>query len=136
MDWALEWKNDQHELTRLHIKTAITMENGNILVVARGKPKSVTQQISGLLLEFKVEKDDKGKYKLEPITPVKRIFPSIFCRQLDHIKKVKEKIIITMDTADGDNFEAFSIDTTEGVYRSDNVCQKHSRHIFSEQIIN
>lgn len=41
MEWALEWTAAQHELSRLHIKTAITMENGTIVVVARGKPKNV-----------------------------------------------------------------------------------------------
>ena len=49
---------------------------------------------------------------------------------------VKEKIVVTADTADGDNFEAYSIDTTEGVFRGDKVCQKHVRHIFCEQITN
>ena len=84
------------------------MDNGNIVVVGRGKPKSVAQQITGLIIEFTVSKDPvSGAYTLTPVREKdpKRVFPSIFCRQLDHIKQIKNKIVLVQDTADGDNFD-------------------------------
>ena len=59
-----------------------------------------------------------------------RLFASIFCRQLDFTQKIRDKIVMVQDTADEEAFEAFSIHTTDGVFRIDQVCQKHMRHIF------
>ena len=90
----------------------------------------MTEQISGLILHFKVGKTEEGKYALQH-TATQRVFPSIFCRQLDFAQRVQKKLVITQDTADEEKFEAFSIDLTPNVFRSDGVCQKHFRHIFS-----
>ena len=79
------------------------------------------EQISGLVLHFKVNKDDSNQYKLEHVM-TQRVFPSIFCRQLDFAQRVRNKLVITQDTADEEKFEAFSIDLTPGVFRIDGVC--------------
>jgi len=47
------------------------------------------------------------------------VFPSIFCRQLDFVMKVHDKLVITQDTADEEKYEAFSIDLKN--LRSDRV---------------
>lgn len=73
---------------------------------------------------------DTKKYSLS-LESVQRYFPSIFCRQLDHTKKMKNKIVMVQDTPDEEKFEAFSVDLT--VKRSDGDNQKHFRHIFSHE---
>ena len=130
MPWALQWEQSVHKIDRLHLKTALVLQNKNIAVVARGRTEGMIEQISGLVLHFKVSKDDSNQYKLEHVT-TQRVFPSIFCRQLDFAQRVRNKLVITQDTADEEKFEAFSIDLTPGVFRIDGVCQKHARHIFS-----
>jgi len=51
----------------------------------------------------------EGKYKLD-LEKVERIFPSIFCRQLDHLQACGTNLIMVQDTPDEEKFEAFSID--------------------------
>lgn len=87
----------------------------------------MTEQICGLILHYKVKKEG-GIYSLEPVC-TQRVFPSIFCRQLDFVMKIRDKLVITQDTADEEKFEAFSIDLKN--LRSDRVNQSHFRHIFS-----
>ena len=94
MYWALNCPHSEHEMDRLHIKTGIMLDDGTIAIVARGRLKGMVEQISGLIMHFRVTKNDDGKYALERET-IQRVFPSIFCRQLDFIQKVKSKIILT-----------------------------------------
>ena len=79
MHWALELQQSVHEIDRLHLKTGLVTQNKEIAIAARGRLKNMTQQISGLILFFKVGKTEAGTYSLEHIN-TQRIFPSIFCR--------------------------------------------------------
>mmetsp|Transcript_41711 Transcript_41711/g.54939 ORF Transcript_41711/g.54939 Transcript_41711/m.54939 type:complete len:86 (+) Transcript_41711:696-953(+) len=56
MPWALEWKQSEHKIDRLHLKSAILMQNKNIVIVARGRSEGMIEQISGLALHFQVKK--------------------------------------------------------------------------------
>ena len=42
---------------RLHIKAAITLDDGTIAVVARGRLKGMAEQMSGLIIYFRVTKN-------------------------------------------------------------------------------
>lgn len=115
--WALELQQSTHTIDRLHIKSGIAMDDGSINIVGRGRIQGMVEQIGGIVLNFKVRKDpETGKYSLSH-QRTQRYFPSIFCRQLDHLGKMKNKIIMTQDTPDEEKFEAFSLDL--GVKRSD-----------------
>ena len=130
MYYAMELSAATHKMDRLHVKSAVTLDSGSICVFARGRLDGMVEQISGLLLHFKpIRNAEDGKYRLE-LEKQQRVFPSIFCRQLDFMQKHRSKVIVVQDTADEEKFEAFSIETTDGIFRCDNVCQKHMRHIF------
>ena len=115
--WAMELQQATHTIDRLHIKSGIAMDDGTISVVGRGRIAGMVEQICGVVLNFKVRKDpETGKYSLSH-EGTQRYFPSIFCRQLDHLGKMRNKIVMTQDTPDEEKFEAFSLDLT--VKRSD-----------------
>ena len=106
------------------------MANNKIAVFARGRPKGLSLQVTGLLLLFGVNKVD-GKYKLE-LEDKQRVFPSIFSRQLDHLKVCNNTLIMVQDTPDDmDTFEAYAIETKE--MRRDKVNLKHSKHLFNKE---
>ena len=132
MYWAQELTQQTHQIDRLHLKAGVLQENGDIAIVARGKTHTMKQQIAGLIIYFRVNQGEDGKYKLEHLT-TQRYFPSIFCRQLDHAQVIKNKIVLTQDTANEERHEAFTIDMDPSVKRSDGDNQKHFRHIFSPQ---
>ena len=85
-------------------------------------------QITGLLLVFAVEETD-GKFELK-LESCERIFPAIFCRQLDHVQTSGTNIIVVQDTPDEAKFEAFSIDTSK--LRNDGVNKLHLKHFFNQ----
>jgi len=41
MYWALNWPAVEHEMNRLHVKAGITLDDGTIAVVARGRTKGM-----------------------------------------------------------------------------------------------
>ena len=41
MYWALNWPAAEHEMSRLHLKAGITLKDGTIAVVARGRTKNM-----------------------------------------------------------------------------------------------
>lgn len=85
MTWAMELKQEEHKVDRLHIKGGIALENGDIAIVARGRKEGQVEQISGLIFYFKVNKSaESGAYSLS-LKTIQRVFPSIFCRQLDFV---------------------------------------------------
>ena len=128
--WAMELEQGTHTIDRLHLKSAIVMDDHTISVVGRGRIQGMVEQIGGCILKFRVARDPETfKYRLIHET-TQRYFPSIFPRQLDHLGKMKNKIVMTQDTPDNEKFEAFSIDLD--VKRSDGNNQKHVRHIFEE----
>jgi len=81
MEYAMTLLQTTHKIDRLHLKTAIVQADGTIAVFARGRTEGMKQQISGLILYFKVTQAE-GKYAVE-LAKTQRVFPSIFCRQLD-----------------------------------------------------
>ena len=108
------------------------LDDGRIAIVARGRAENETCQISGLILYYKVVVSETGEYKLA-FDCQQRVFPSIFSRQLDFAAVIKDQIVITIDTADEEKHEAFSISTVPKDFRSDGISQKHFRHIFSDK---
>ena len=82
MYWALNLTQGAHNIDRLHIKTSITLDDGTIAVVARGRLKGMVEQMSGIIMHFRVIKNADGTYALERDS-IQRFLPSIFCRQLD-----------------------------------------------------
>jgi len=85
-------------------------------------------QISGLVLIFGVSKEGE-KYKLT-LDSTEQIFPSIFCRQLDHLQACGTNLVLVQDTPDEEKFEAFSIDMSQ--MRSDGRNKKHCKHFFEK----
>ena len=79
MYWALNCPHSEHEMDRLHIKTGIMLDDGTIAIVARGRLRGMVGFMSGLIIRFRVTKNEDGKYALERET-IQRFYPSIFCR--------------------------------------------------------
>lgn len=105
------------------------LDNGQIVVIARGRPEGMKKQISGLALRFNVVQAENGGYKLEKVEENQLVFPSIFPRQLDFLQNVKDdKLVLVQDTPDEEDFEAFTVDLKR--FRSDGENQWHQRHIF------
>jgi hypothetical protein len=84
MTWALNKPSTEHKIDRFHIKCATVMEDGSIAVVARGRTEGMKMQVSTIILRFDVKFAD-GKWILTMREKVDIAFPTIFCRQLDHI---------------------------------------------------
>ena len=119
---------DDHKIDRLHLKTGMQVDKDTIAVIGRGKPENVKQQIIGLILYFKPEKGEDGKWKIDLVRH-QTVHASVFPRQLDFIQKIRDKLVLTSDTSDEDQFEAFSISMSDRVKRNDGN-QKMLRHIF------
>jgi hypothetical protein len=129
MDWAFTETMETHGIDRLHIKCAVTLPDGTIAVVGRGRPKNLAMQITGLVLIFAVNKNADGKFELK-LQSQERIFPSIFCRQLDHLQSCGTNLIMVQDTPDEERFEAFAIDMSQ--MRKDGVNKLHMKHFFDK----
>ena len=84
MEWALVKKSEDHKIDRFHIKCATVMDDGSIAVVARGRTVGMKMQVSTIILRFDVKFLD-GHWTLHMRNDVAKAFPTIFCRQLDHI---------------------------------------------------
>ena len=54
MYYALNLPEKTHKIERLHVKACITLEDGTIAVVARGRLKGMVEQMSGLILYYRV----------------------------------------------------------------------------------
>ena len=54
MQWALQWPQSEHKMDRLHVKTAIALDDDRIAVLARGRTEGMTIQVSGLVIYFRV----------------------------------------------------------------------------------
>jgi hypothetical protein len=86
MAWALVQKQESHKIDRLHLKCGVTLPDGRIAVLARGKPEGCLQQISGVVLYFQPELTEDGTYKITlQQDGIQRHFPALFPRQLDHL---------------------------------------------------
>ena len=57
MYYALNLPQTAHNIDRLHIKACITLDDGTIAVVARGRLKGMPEQMSGLIMYFRVNKN-------------------------------------------------------------------------------
>ena len=55
MTWALNLSLETHEIDRLHVKAAVTLPDGRIALMARGRnPKLFSEDVSGFILYFNV----------------------------------------------------------------------------------
>jgi len=43
MYWALNWAATEHQMSRLHVKAGVTLEDGTIAVFARGRTNGMIQ---------------------------------------------------------------------------------------------
>ena len=57
---------------------------------------------------------------------VAKAFPTIFCRQLDHVQRVGEKILVVNDTSQEENFAIMNIQTK--TLRRDREHIMHTEH--------
>lgn len=57
---------------------------------------------------------------------VAKAFPTIFCRQLDHIQRVSEKILVVNDTSQEEDFMIMNIQTK--TLRRDKEHIMHTEH--------
>lgn len=57
MYYALNLPQTAHNIDRLHIKAGIALDDGTIAVVARGRLKGMPEQMSGLIMYFRVNKN-------------------------------------------------------------------------------
>ena len=124
MSWALRCPQEEHKIDRFHVKCAITTADGRIAVYARGRVAGMREQIKTLVLYFRptlgangwtVERDGYAE-----------VFPTLMCRQLDHIQRSSNTLINVQDTPDDDNFEVTSINLE--VKRRDGKHQLHKFH--------
>jgi len=65
-----------------------------------------------LLLHFKIN-FNKAERKWAAVLDQKQIiWPTIFPRQLDDLKRCNDTLVMVQDTADNEAFEAYSVSTT------------------------
>jgi len=57
---------------------------------------------------------------------VAKAFPTIFCRQLDHVQRVGEKILVVNDTSQEEDFAIMNIQTK--TLRRDKEHIMHTEH--------
>ena len=99
MYYALNLPQTVHNMDRLHVKACITLEDGRIAVVGRARLKGMVEQMSGIIMYFRVTTNSDGTYALER-EAIQRYLNCIYCRQIDLIQTVTNKIILTQDTYD------------------------------------
>lgn len=128
MEWVCKLDQTDHKVDRFHLKCAITMADDRIAVVARGRLPNMREQIASLILYFRIAKVD-GKWTATFESP-QVIWPTIFPRQLDHIQRCSDTLIVVQDTADNEPFEAYSLNTV--VKRRDGKYQVHKKHFFTD----
>jgi hypothetical protein len=126
MQWALKMEQKDHNLDRFHLKNACTMDDGRICVMSRGRLPGMKEAVTSLLVYFKVE-NSAGGWKAS-LDSTQIIWPTIFPRQLDEIKKCNDTLIFVQDTADGEDFICYSVITTRK--RKDEKYQVHKKHNF------
>lgn len=129
MDWVLKMEQTQHNLDRFHLKCAVAMADNRIAVMARGRLPGMREQIASLILYFRITKTNEGQWQAKWEDP-QIIWPTIFPRQLDHMQRAGDKLVLVQDTADNDPFEAFSVSTT--MKRKDGKYQVHLKHSFKD----
>lgn len=112
MEWVLKMEQSQHTLDRFHLKCAVAMEDNRIAVVARGRLPGMREQIASLILYFRIGQDLDGKWNATFEAP-QIIWPTIFPRQLDHIQRCNEILVVVQDTADNEPFEVYSLNTRQ-----------------------
>ena len=127
-DWVLKMEQTQHTLDRFHLKCGVAMSDNRIAVMARGRLPGMREQIASLILYFRVSRNPEGKWNAVFETP-QIIWPTIFPRQLDHMQRCSDMLVMVQDTADNEPFEAFSVSTTKK--RKDGKYQVHKKHFFA-----
>jgi hypothetical protein len=129
MEWVLKMEQSQHTLDRFHLKCGVTMADDRIAIMARGRLPGMREQIASLILYFKISKGADGKWNAVFEQP-QIIWPTIFPRQLDHMQRSNDTLVMTNDTADNEPFEVFSVSTTRK--RKEGKYQVHKKHFFTD----
>ncbi len=122
---ALDTAKEEHNIDRFHVKCAVVMPDNSIAVVARGRYPGMREAVSTLILRFDPF-EEAGVFKLKMRAHVERCFPTIFPRQLDHMQRAGQKLILVQDTPDADPFEVMSVDMTR--LRRCGTNQVHKMH--------
>lgn len=91
MQWCLRLPQEQHKIDRFHVKCAITMPDGKIAVLARGRVEGMKEQIKTLIVYFRVDKTPEG-YRTT-LDKYQEVFPTVFPRQLDFIQRNSNTIL-------------------------------------------
>jgi hypothetical protein len=99
MQWCFEQTAEEHKIDRFHIKCAEVMNDGSIAVVARGRTPGMKMQVTTLVLRFDVDHLPNGKMSLRRRPEPQLLFPTIFCRQLDHVQRYDDHLVVVNDNS-------------------------------------
>jgi len=81
VEWAYRCDRDKHKVDRFHVKCATAVPSQNeIHVVARGRLENMREQITTLLIVFKVSADGLKIVNSEDKLTILRLWPIIFPR--------------------------------------------------------
>lgn len=77
------------------------MNDGTISLVARGRPHNLepNMQVTTIVLRFKVIALENGDYELNRLEDTQWFYPTIFCRQLDHIQRYDDHLVVVNDNS-------------------------------------
>ena len=119
-------------MDRFHFKAAVTLNDGTIAVLCRGRVHGQKELVSTIVLIYKPKRDADGKWTIEHVD-TKRTWPTFFPRQLDHLHAWGKKLVTVNDTPNNDMFEAISIclDVTR---RKDPHHQKFAQHYICKEV--
>ena len=122
--WAFKCEREKHKIDRFHVKCATALPSRNeIHVVARGRLENMREQITTLILVFKVSNDGLKITSSDDKLSVLRLWPIIFPRQLDYMESNGKWLYMVQDTPDNEPFEVVAADVT--TKRRDGVHQAH-----------
>jgi len=81
VEWAYRCDREKHKVDRFHVKCATAVPSQNeIHVVARGRLENMREQITTLLLVFKISADGMKIVNSEDKLTILRLWPIIFPR--------------------------------------------------------
>ena len=125
VEWAFRCDREKHKVDRFHVKSATAVPSQNeIHVCARGRLEGMREQITTLLLVFKVSGDGLKIISSEEKLSVLRLWPIIFPRQLDYMENCGKMVYMVQDTPDNEPFEVVAVDLQ--TKRRDGIHQKHN----------
>jgi|LakMenE18May11ns_1017448.scaffolds.fasta_scaffold8767335_1 hypothetical protein len=75
------------------------MNDGSIAVVARGRTPGMKMQVTTIVLRFDIVHLPNGKMSLTMRRDIQLLFPTIFCRQLDHVQRYDDHLVVVNDNS-------------------------------------